>query len=48
MQNQFSPAFRSSEWELRLCQEMGIAFPATDRELTDDQVALLDGAASGR
>ena len=26
MQNQFSPAFRSSEPELRLCDELGIAF----------------------
>ena len=26
MQNQFSPAFRSSEPELRLCAELGIAF----------------------
>jgi aryl-alcohol dehydrogenase-like predicted oxidoreductase len=26
VQNQFSPAYRSSEPELRLCQEMGIAF----------------------
>ena len=26
VQNQFSPAFRSSEPELRLCEEMGIAF----------------------
>ncbi|NUR09019.1 MAG: aldo/keto reductase [Nocardioidaceae bacterium] len=26
VQNQFSPAFRSSEPELRLCQELGIAF----------------------
>ena len=26
MQNQFSPAFRSSEQELRLCDELGIAF----------------------
>ena len=26
VQNQFSPAFRSSEAELRLCEEMGIAF----------------------
>ena len=26
VQNQYSPAFRSSEPELRLCEEMGIAF----------------------
>ena len=26
VQNQFSPAFRSSEPELRLCDELGIAF----------------------
>jgi aryl-alcohol dehydrogenase-like predicted oxidoreductase len=26
VQNQFSPAFRSSEAELRLCDELGIAF----------------------
>ncbi|SDQ86388.1 aldo/keto reductase [Quadrisphaera sp. DSM 44207] len=26
VQNQFSPAFRSSEPELRLCEEMGVAF----------------------
>ena len=26
VQNQFSPAFRSSEPELRLCAELGIAF----------------------
>jgi aryl-alcohol dehydrogenase-like predicted oxidoreductase len=26
VQNQFSPAFRSSEPELRLCEELGIAF----------------------
>ncbi len=26
MQNQYSPAFRSSEPELRLCDELGIAF----------------------
>ena len=26
MQNQFSPAFRSSRPELRLCDELGIAF----------------------
>jgi aryl-alcohol dehydrogenase-like predicted oxidoreductase len=26
VQNQFSPAFRTSEPELRLCEELGIAF----------------------
>ena len=53
VQNQFSPAFRSSEPELRLCAEMGIAFLpwsplggiGTAAELGSSHTALAEVAA---